>query len=291
MNDSIAAVVVTYNRLNFLKEIIFSLKIQSKKINKIIVVNNDSNDGTSEWLNEQNDLIVINQGNVGGAGGFHTGVKAAYEMGFEWIWIMDDDVVPDLDCLKFLFEKADKNKILTPIRIQPDGSIFYNDIYKFNFTNPFKSLWTEIISEKHFVGNMIKVEGITFEGPFFNRNIVKNIGFPEKKFFIFADDSEYSLRATKAGFEIYLVQNAKLYRKLNYIDPLKNDFNWKHYFIFRNLFALHILYGNLLVRYLRPFAFLILWITFCKKFKDIKTLFKAFIDGYFYKRDKSSFIN
>jgi len=70
------------------------------------VVNNDSTDGTEEWLKSQSDLQCIKQENLGGAGGFNTGLKYGYENNYEWIWFMDDDVVPQSDCLEKLFDKA-----------------------------------------------------------------------------------------------------------------------------------------------------------------------------------------
>ena len=54
MNNSIVvAVVVTYNRLNLLQRVVGALKGQSKKLDKIYIVNNGSTDGTKEWLDGQ----------------------------------------------------------------------------------------------------------------------------------------------------------------------------------------------------------------------------------------------
>src|SRR3990170_1109632 len=98
----IAAVIVTYNRIQLLKECINALHIQTRKLEEIIVVNNSSTDGTLEWLNSQKDLTTITQENSGSAGGFHTGIKAAYEKGYDWIWCMDDDAEPELNALEEL---------------------------------------------------------------------------------------------------------------------------------------------------------------------------------------------
>ena len=62
--EKIYAVVVTFNRLELLKRNIDSLR-QNHPIERIIVVNNGSTDGTREWLSEQSDLLVITQENVG----------------------------------------------------------------------------------------------------------------------------------------------------------------------------------------------------------------------------------
>ena len=102
---NIIAVVVTYNRLNLLKRNIGCLK-QNKPVSSIVVVNNGSTDGTTEWLKEQTDLIVIHQSNVGGAGGFCTGMEYAYRAGADWVWCMDDDVFPRADCLDELLAEA-----------------------------------------------------------------------------------------------------------------------------------------------------------------------------------------
>ena len=99
----IIAVVVTYNRLSLLKRNLDCLR-QNKPLSSIIVVNNGSTDGTAEWLAEQQDVMVLTQANVGGSGGFYTGIQHACQCGADWIWCMDDDVFPRPDCLKFLYD-------------------------------------------------------------------------------------------------------------------------------------------------------------------------------------------
>ena len=114
----ITAVVVTYNRLELLKKSIECLhaaleQVQSENIEcHICVINNGSTDGTHEWLDGQTDLKVIHQDNVGGSGGFYTGIKKAYEEGADWIWCMDDDVFPKQYCLLSLLEEVNKHKVI-----------------------------------------------------------------------------------------------------------------------------------------------------------------------------------
>ena len=93
--NKVLCVVVTYNRLQLLKECIDCLRTQTFKKFDVLVVNNDSTDGTKEWLSEQTDITVINQKNLGGAGGFYTGTKWGYDNGYEWMWLMDDDGKPE----------------------------------------------------------------------------------------------------------------------------------------------------------------------------------------------------
>ena len=280
---NIAAVVVTYNRLELLKKVINGLRNQTHKIDKIFVVNNSSTDGTLEWLAEQKDLEVITQGNVGSSGGQYTGSRAAFNAGFEWIWQMDDDVVADEKCLENLLKFADKDFVVVPKRIKDDGKVFYNDTKVMNMTNPFKSIWTSIVQEEDFTGDTILAEGITLEGPLFHRSIFERVGFVEKKIFILADDTEYALRLKKIGVKTAIVNDAIFYRQLPVADD--HEFNWKTYYLIRNLIVLDVLHGNLPVRILRPFGYTLVWLTRCKKLEDVKTVLRALKDGYFYKSE------
>jgi GT2 family glycosyltransferase len=281
---SVAAIVITYNRLELLKKTIAGLRAQSHNIDEIIVVNNGSTDGTLDWLNDQDDFYVVTQENTGSSGGQYTGFKTAHSRGHEWIWAMDDDVVPRPDCLENLMKNRNENYILAPLRYSKDGTPFINDTLEFNLTNPFKNIWERLLKESDLKGELVRADGLTFEGPFFHRNLITSIGLPEKKFFIYADDSEYMIRAKKGGFQPFVVINANIDRLLD-VPDLNNEFSWKNFYIIRNIIAIDVLHGNLLVRLLRPFAYLISWLGKSNNRSDRKTVFNAFKDGYFYKSD------
>ena len=100
----IAAVVVTYNRLDLLMQCVEALRSQTTACD-ILVVNNASTDGTDRWLDEQQDVHSRNTGsNLGGAGGFNYGMRWAVEAGYEYVWVMDDDTLPEPDALEKLVE-------------------------------------------------------------------------------------------------------------------------------------------------------------------------------------------
>src|ERR671932_422316 len=100
--QTIAAVVVTYNRQGDLAACIDSLRRQTRKLDAIIVINNGSTDGTADWLVSQPSLTVVTQDNQGGAGGFATGIDTAYKAGYDWLWCMDDDCLATPNELEML---------------------------------------------------------------------------------------------------------------------------------------------------------------------------------------------
>jgi GT2 family glycosyltransferase len=280
----VTAIIATFNRLDFLKEIIQGLRNQTYKIYNIVVTNNSSEDGTEEWLNEQKDIIVQKQENVGSSGGQYTGMKGAMETDCDFIWMMDDDVVPEKNCLENLMKVADENKIVAPVRYNNDGTLFWNETINFNISNPFKSIWDGINNKEYYdkQGELVYTEGLTFEGPLIPRNIVEKIGYPEFSFFIYADDSEYMIRAIKHGFKTYLVKSAKMNRKLP-VPDLHKDFNWKHYYIIRNIIAIDKLHGSFWVSKLRPFFYKYRWLKRAQNEEERKIVINAFEDGQDYK--------
>ncbi|MEN6510348.1 MAG: glycosyltransferase family 2 protein [Chloroherpetonaceae bacterium] len=283
MNDknNILAVVVTYNRLESLKKVIEALRNQTKQISAIVVVNNASTDGTEEWLKSQSDLQFIQQGNIGGAGGFNTGLKYGYENNYEWIWFMDDDVVPQSDCLEKLFDKADEKTLLGSLRYSPSGKVLSNETLSFNFSNPFKTMWAELVSEKELSNELADVEGMTFEGILINRHLIDIIGLPVKDFFLYGDDSDYFIRAKKAGFKIGIATQARVNRLFE--DNIQKQWNSpKRYYMVRNVIILDRLYGNHLVRNLRPIIYFFKWFFSTINPKLMKLTIKGFIDGWNY---------
>ncbi len=150
--------------------------------------------------------------------------------------------------------------------------------------NPFKSLWRRILGREDLVHEVISATGITFEGPLIHRSIIEKIGFPEKKFFIYADDSEYFIRAEKAGAIIVVVRDAAMHRKIPVLQS-EHIFTWKHFYIIRNLIAIDVLHGTLPVRLLRPWGYFLVWLARCRNLSNVATTIKAFADGYFYKSE------
>ncbi|MFP4370227.1 MAG: glycosyltransferase [Candidatus Kapaibacterium sp.] len=282
---SVAAIVITFNRIDFLKKVIAALKNQTVKPDEIIVVNNSSSDGTGEWLERQSGLNVITQANTGSSGGQYTGIKAAFDNGHDWIWTMDDDILPHENVLEIISKPEDPLLVRMPLRYTVEDKPFLNDTIEFNLDNPFKSIWVEILSEKHLDKERISVDGPTFEGPLFHRSLVEKIGLPERDFFIYGDDSEYFIRAKKAGYKLEIFTKAKMSKLIKY-NMQNKQFDWKSYFVIRNLIAIDVLHGSVPVRLLRPFAYAAAWMKAAGKPRDILTVIKALKNGYFYKSNK-----
>lgn len=214
----IVAVVVTYNRKKLLEECLEAILKQSEEIFKIVLVDNNSFDGTYEYLKEKKFLenskimyLKLEQ-NIGGAGGFHEGMKAAQKFQPDWLWIMDDDTIPTTNCLEELV------KPITSIneKIGYLASSIYGENGEF-MNVPHIS---QEISEsgyqdwyKYLSKGIVKITTATFVSLLINNDAVKNIGLPVKDYFIWGDDTEYTLRLNRYYGRCYMIGKSEAIHK------------------------------------------------------------------------------
>jgi GT2 family glycosyltransferase len=192
--------------------------------------------------------------NLGGAGGFHLGVKTAYDKGFDRIWLMDDDVVPAPDCLATLM--AVDEDCLIAVREDLSGGLVEKAAVEFDLRNPLairpkRSTVDSTYADRASMPPLVEVENVAFEGFMVRRSVVAEIGFPDPAFFIFYDDVDFAVRAREAGRRVWAVRDAVLVRQLDFNQ--QHDLSgWKGFYMYRNLFVVHLRHGeNVLVR-LKP---------------------------------------
>ncbi|WP_186893289.1 glycosyltransferase family 2 protein [Acetobacterium malicum] len=213
----ICAVVVTYNRKVLLKECLDALINQTFSLDKIYLIDNASTDGTKEEVME----LCINysvieyhylEANVGGAGGFSFGMKLANEIEYDWIWIMDDDTIPERNCLEMLMGASN---------CVDDVSFLASSVYSLdNLPMNVPGIALNSIGENGYSRHlklldkkMVEIESATFVSILINGKAARKVGLPCAFFFIWGDDVEYTLRLTRNYAPAYVVGDSKALHK------------------------------------------------------------------------------
>lgn len=193
--NKVAAVVVTYNRLELLRQCVQALRNQSAACD-ILIVDNASTDGTARWLDSQTDLNYRNTGsNLGGAGGFNFGMRWAVEAGYNYVWVMDDDTLPQPNALEKLLEADAVLKQnygwLSSVVLWTDGSEC-----KMNRQKLKKNYYEYLPLLKY---GLVLAEQATFVSLFLRSETIRRFGLPIKEFFIWGDDIEFTRRIAVRG--------------------------------------------------------------------------------------------
>ena len=262
---SLALVIVTFNLLDLLFECLNSIMTGNFIPKKVYIVNNASTDNTSAILNKckhkwggRIECIELSR-NLGGAGGFEIGTRIAYRDGVTWIGLLDDDVLLDQNCLQEILNHAEKGiKCMVAVRESKNGKLAEYSALKLDYKNPFRlNPKLETVASAYTCRNDLPSEleicSGSFEGFFLRRDVIEKIGFPKREFFIFGDDTDYSLRVRRSGIKIFAIRDARIVRQIPF--QRYKESQKKTYYRWRNFFVLHFLYGENFAVRMKPYVF------------------------------------
>ncbi|MGN0422696.1 MAG: glycosyltransferase family 2 protein [Lachnospiraceae bacterium] len=248
--NRVTAVVVTYNRKALLIECLDAILSQTVVPEKIIVINNASTDGTEKLFeagamyNRDTITCVNMSSNEGGSGGFYEGMRLVLEGKSDWVWIMDDDTIPALDCLEKLL-RADSIVCANKKKASFYASTIFGTKGEFmNVPNinvePSENgypYFYEFLSE-----SLLNINDATFVSLLIRTDAIKKCGLPCKDYFLWGDDGEYTLRLTHNYGPAYMVGNSVAIHKRVGAKKLSiNNFNdperikMYHYYVRNNI--------------------------------------------------------
>jgi glycosyltransferase involved in cell wall biosynthesis len=192
----VAAVVVTRDRRELLRVCLDGLLAQTRPVDAVAVVDNASRDGTDRLLRAGYPQVTAlpQRDNAGAAGGFARGIAWAAARGAEWIWLMDDDVVPDRDCLAHLLDAAARTgrPVAVPRRVDPDGRDRGDEAVLAEERQELVRVRADPEREPHRL-----VDLFTFEGPLVHRSVVAAVGLPDASLFIRGEDLLYGVAISR----------------------------------------------------------------------------------------------
>lgn len=206
-----AAVIVTFNRSDKLVNVLDALDRQTARPDIILVVDNASTDDTQAVVEARGmtDLSIRYlrlPKNVGGAGGFHEGLKAAYAMGANYFWISDDDAYPQPDAIEKLLHairEFEAQNVWRPSfacsRVEwTDGSLCEMNTPRTVWD------WARFVRPD---APWALVDSASFVSVLVPRWAVEQHGLPIAEYFIWFDDAEYTRRISRSYPGIFVPES------------------------------------------------------------------------------------
>jgi rhamnopyranosyl-N-acetylglucosaminyl-diphospho-decaprenol beta-1,3/1,4-galactofuranosyltransferase len=249
----VACVTVAYNNGDNIQKLLDSLLTQSKRVEEIIVIDNASSDDTAAAVKEKfpQVTLLVNTSNTGVGGGYAQGMDYAYQKGYEWMWLLDGDSLPQTSALEELAEafaslRATHPKIgilaSCPVK-RLTNQRYGGFLWRGRFVVPPKALAT---SQEPF-----PVDSTISSGCLVSRRAVEDVGLPRADFFMDFVDHEYNLRVRRNGYDIMFVPASVVYHEIGQSlvvksrivraiarlatkSPLGVEAPWRQYYVVRN---------------------------------------------------------
>lgn len=229
-------VIVTYgSRRTYLERVLnFFSPLDSIQI---IVVNNNSDYSVAELilsLNRPEIFCINSKENKGSAWGYKTGIQHASEQeNCDLIWLLDDDNLPETNSLEILqskfellkSEKENNNFALMAYRVDRKyiSNVVRGEPVKWNFPQSDAFLGFHLFKLHYLISkklklfkrtslkNNINIPCAPYGGFFFHKDLIQMIGLPDERFFVYADDFDFTYRIQELGGVIYLIEDCKVH--------------------------------------------------------------------------------
>ncbi|MDP9442642.1 MAG: glycosyltransferase [Actinomycetota bacterium] len=230
----VCAVIPTFDRRDLLLETLEGLAKQSRPCDAIVVVDNASTDGSAEAVcTRYPDVEVLRfEHNSGSAGGFGAGISWALDHGFTWVWLIDNDSIPEPDALAELvrafdrFDDGEKPVLLASKVVWTDRSILPLNVPIFKR----KELDTFYLAAAR---STLSVRAAPYAGVLVSADAVRQSGLPIPEYFLWNDDIEWTGRLLRDAFGV-LVPASVLCHKTPSNPTTTADAGPRFYFEIRN---------------------------------------------------------
>lgn len=238
-NGRIGVVIVAYNRKDCLEKALQAFEVQTVAPAYILVVDNASTDGTADLLKSWADgdfsrcprLVFTENENIGGSGGFHDGLRIAQGWDADWIWLSDDDAYPEPGCLE-IAETWIKNHDTHDVAAVC-GAVINKGVVDTGHRRMIRvrnmRVCEDQIPEPAYEGEF-EINALSFVGAIIKKSVIQEVGLPLEDYFIWYDDTEYSLRLSELGRIVCIPAI-----RINHDASKSDDYlTWKGYYGQRN---------------------------------------------------------
>jgi GT2 family glycosyltransferase len=192
---------------------------------EIIVVDNFSNDGTLEMLAQEFPQIHVikNPDNGGYTRPMNQALRQAE--GRYLVQLNNDTLIPPktFDKLAAFMDENPRIGICTPKLLSPDGSLQKmcrrGEARPWEVISYFSGL-TKLFPKSRFFGGYLQswfdenethaVKAVAGACMFIRREVIEQIGYLDERFFAYQEDTDFCVRAGKAGWLVYYLHTAQI---------------------------------------------------------------------------------
>ena len=300
MNPRVAIIILNYNGKIDTLECLESIFRISYSNFRVILVDNNSQDGTVEAVRKKFGRrlkIIQNDRNLGFAEGNNVGIRAALKMDVDFILILNNDTVVNPNFLDILLKN---------VQAHPDFAVFSPQIRKYPEKNKIwyaggRMLWpvasVQMFNRGHLMSQTklkkpTQVSFVTGAAMMVKSSVFKKVGFFDKKFYLYWEETDWEARAARVGVKFLYVPDAVIWHKVGKTsggpqNPKMQYYFWRNNLLFARKNLPIWLWPSFLLFYFSRILFIeILWRSLkylageTKKLDHIKYIFLGISDFF-----------
>ncbi|MEK5429853.1 glycosyltransferase family 2 protein [Lysinibacillus sp. FSL R7-0073] len=246
---SIAVQIVTYNSADYIADCLNSVILQSYPVEKIIVIDNDSNDCIKDVVSHYSNVYFVqNSINSGFVGGHNQGLNYAET---DYVLVLNPDVILDKYYIEHIIKFMQLNEKVGAAtgKLYRDLDSYIIDSTGINIKKSRRAVdrGSGEVDQGQY-DDMINVFGVSGAAAVYKREMIDMISedgrFFDESFFAYKEDVDVSWRARLAGWEICFVPKAIAQHERGWKDnksrkdislkTRKHSYINRHFYIIKN---------------------------------------------------------
>lgn len=236
---SIGIVICNYNKSEYVCQCIESVLQSDTQDFDIFMVDNASTDDSVEAVQKRfGDKVTIlqNSENLGGSGGFNTGIRKVLEGEYLYLMCLDNDVEVTKEAVRSLHEFLMKNP-----RVGMAGSKVYHKhapeyVQQMGLNLHFETCSAETLYADMFdnpdIPEVVYCDTVAACSLMIPVKVVRKVGMMPEDNFIYWDDMEWGYLVGKAGYQVAVCGASKVYHEMSANVRRENTFST--YYLWRN---------------------------------------------------------
>lgn len=252
MNEtkSVAIVILNWNSYELTFDCLKSLENINYPSFEIFLVDNDSQDNSydkliNDYKNGSFKLtihFIQSGGNLGFAGGNNVAIKQAYSNKFDYFWMLNNDTEVMPDSLQSLVDEIDKDSTIGIV----GSKILYFNTNKIWYAGGTINTWTGKTTHIGYkeedngqYNNVKDVEYMTGCSLLFRRELIDAVGLMKEDYFLYYEETDWNIRASKQGWRIRYVPKSLVYHKVSISSGGENNLSpYVEYYYIRNSYVM-----------------------------------------------------
>lgn len=214
-------VVLTWNGKQDTAECLQSLQRLSYPNARVLLVDNASTDGTVEAVRSHfpNVEILVNETNLRFAGGNNVGIKRALANNADYVLLLNNDTIVEPNFLTHLVRAAEGDD---SVGMTAPKIYYFHQSRLIWFAGGKIEWWKGWIShigirevDRGQYDSIREVDYLTGCCMLVKRKVIEQIGLLDECYFIYGEDADWCIRATRAGYKLLYVPSAVIWHKLS----------------------------------------------------------------------------